>query len=200
VVNLGGFINITLLDGNTVVGGRDLCVGNQLLDRLARMLLGKPYDLDGSVAGSGQADAQACTELGVTLRSQDRGRSLGTGDELLPWVERWGESLTPADVLASACQGLAGAISSKLLAEIPRPEAVVIAGGGCHNTALVQALDKFLAPVVLKRSEDYGIPTSHREAVAMAVLGDYCQRRIPITLPIVTGVGTAPVAGVWAYP
>jgi 1,6-anhydro-N-acetylmuramate kinase len=112
VVNLGGFINITLLDGNTVVGGRDLCVGNQLLDRLARMLLGKPYDLDGSVAGSGQADAQACTELGVTLRSQDRGRSLGTGDELLPWVERWGESLTPADVLASACQGLAGAISA----------------------------------------------------------------------------------------
>jgi len=50
-------------------------------------------------------------------------------------------------------------------------------------------------------TNDFGVPASHREAAAMAVLGALCQDGVPITLPQVTGVREpAPIAGAWIYP
>jgi 1,6-anhydro-N-acetylmuramate kinase len=49
-------------------------------------------------------------------------------------------------------------------------------------------------------SDELGIPTSLREAMAMAILGALCEDRVPITLKQITGVERAPVAGWWVLP
>jgi 1,6-anhydro-N-acetylmuramate kinase len=56
------------------------------------------------------------------------------------------------------------------------------------------------AGVPVQLSEDFGIPATLREAVAMAVLGALCQDRMPITLKQITGVDRAPIAGMWVLP
>ncbi len=50
-------------------------------------------------------------------------------------------------------------------------------------------------------SDDFGIPPTAREALAIAVLGVLCADGIPITLPQVTGCSEpAPLAGRWCLP
>ena len=50
-------------------------------------------------------------------------------------------------------------------------------------------------------TDDCGVPASHREPAAMAILGALCQDGVSITLPQVTGVREpAPLAGAWIYP
>ncbi len=62
--------------------------------------------------------------------------------------------------------------------------------------AIAAALDP---PVTT--SDDFGIPPTAREALAIAVLGVLCADGIPITLPQVTGCSEpAPLAGRWCLP
>lgn len=50
-------------------------------------------------------------------------------------------------------------------------------------------------------SDDFGIPTAAREALAIAVLGVRCADGILITLPQVTGCSApAPLTGRWCLP
>jgi anhydro-N-acetylmuramic acid kinase len=199
VVNLGGFCNITRLPAGhdvTRVGGADVCVCNQLLDTIARRLWDLPYDRGGAHAMAGMVDAAAARSLASLLRLQAvSGRSLGTGDELQGWIVRWQQRCPPADLARTACAGIAQAIAARCQGV----RRLVLAGGGTANKALVMELTgRAGVPVVL--SDSLGVPTSGREAMAMAVLGALCQDRIPITIPGVTGVADAPVAGSWVYP
>ena len=65
--------------------------------------------------------------------------------------------------------------------------------------AIAAALD-----IPVTTSDDFGIPPTAREALAIAVLGVLgvlCADGIPITLPQVTGCSEpAPLAGRWCLP
>ncbi|MCH8314642.1 MAG: anhydro-N-acetylmuramic acid kinase [Planctomycetes bacterium] len=62
--------------------------------------------------------------------------------------------------------------------------------------AIAAALD-----IPVTTSDDFGIPPTAREALAIAVLGALCADGIPITLPQVTGCSEpAPLAGRWCLP
>ena len=62
--------------------------------------------------------------------------------------------------------------------------------------AIAAALD-----IPATTSDDFGIPPTAREALAIAVLGVLCADGIPITLPQVTGCSEpAPLAGRWCLP
>jgi 1,6-anhydro-N-acetylmuramate kinase len=77
---------------------------------------------------------------------------------------------------------------------------ILLGGGGVKNRVLFAAFEQ-RAGVRIQLTDDFGVPASHREAVAMAVLGALCQDRVPITLPQVTAVRQpAPIAGVWQCP
>ena len=206
VVNLGGFCNITLLPAASIppdpdaqraaIEARDVCACNQLLDAVAREALGRPYDEAGAAALRGRPDPGALAELRALVNAQSRaGRSLGSGDEATAWVSRFRSTVRPDDLAATACAAVAGEIA----AHVGHAGRVVLAGGGVHNHALVGAIRAASrAPVLI--SDELGLPASHREAACFAVLGALCQDGVPITLPRVTGVATAPVAGAWVYP
>lgn len=208
VANLGGFCNITVLPPATNappaarvrgVRARDVCVCNQLLDGVARAVLGCAFDRDGQAALRGTPDARASDALFAMLtRQHAEGRSLGTGDELASWIGQWRGQLDPQSLAASACEALARVIT----AAVEGCDEVVLAGGGVHNAALVREIARHGRARVV-RSDDLGVPAAYREAMAFGVLGALCQDREPISLPHVTrlpaGVA-APLAGLWAYP
>ncbi len=206
VVNLGGFCNVTRLPRRSgesdhgpaeldSIEGGDVCACNQLLDRVARERLGTAFDDRGQAALAGMRNPAAENELSALLEAQaSAGRSLGTGDELGDWTARWGDRLSAKDLARSACEAIASVVARRTAPA----ERVVLAGGGMRNAALVNALQSRIRTPV-SPADDLGVPASHREAAAMAVLGALCADGVPITLPQITGVPSpAPRAGAWA--
>jgi anhydro-N-acetylmuramic acid kinase len=208
IVNLGGFCNVTFIRSAAaasseqslgLVEGCDLFPCNHVLDAIAARCFGTPFDEGGRNALRGTPHATATAELRtMLLRCAQAGRSLGTGDELLSWVNEYEPRLTGPDLAASACEAMAGVIAA---AAARKPDTrIIVAGGSVRNAALLAALRRN-HPGQLCPSDDVGVPASHREAICFAVLGALCQDRVPITLPRVTGVpAPAPISGCWAMP
>jgi 1,6-anhydro-N-acetylmuramate kinase len=197
IVNLGGFCNITRLPAGAEesgVEGGDVCSCNHVLDAAARHCIAQPFDEGGSVALGGRASHRAATALVEILAGQAKaGRSLGSGDECTEWIDKWAGSLRAPDVLASAAEAV-GRVIADAAAGADR---VVCAGGGARNRALMGAIERACGKPVAT-TDELGVPITHREAVAMAVLGALCQDGIAITLPAITGVRSpAPLAGLW---
>jgi len=201
VINLGGFINITHLpnsDDPALVRGGDVCVCNQLLDRLSRSLLKQPYDYNGEAASSGlNADTpyQALVEI-LAGQARDK-RSLGTGDETIDWFNKYHNDYAANDILRTACAAIANTVWHSV--KVSDPKRIIVSGGAVHNRALMKELES-VSDVPIELSDYFGIPATYREAVAMALLGALCQDRIPITLPQITGSNAAPVSGCWVLP
>jgi 1,6-anhydro-N-acetylmuramate kinase len=205
IVNLGGFANATLLPAGATperVRGADLCACNQLLDAAARHALNRPFDADGAGALAGTPDEAATAELVRTLLAQAAsGRSLGTGDEALAWLDRTRTTLAGPALLASAAAGVGGAVG-RLLRERSPGARVFLAGGGAHNRAVVRAIDRALAHPS-RPLADLGVPGGAREAVEFAALGLLAADGVAITLPAITGRGTparVPLHGQWILP
>ena len=218
VVNLGGFANFTLLPGGRdsaeadpvearieLIRGGDICACNQLLDAVARRCFNEPFDDGGRQAGSGAVLPSLCGDLAGRLREQSQhGRSLGTGDELGDWIDKHADGCSGRDLARTACEAIAATIGA-VVAEAARDVgleavgAILVAGGGAMNVALLAALrEHCTGPVRL--TDDFDVPVGQREAAAMGVLGALCQDRVAITLPHVTGVPRpAPIAGTWIH-
>lgn len=197
VINLGGFCNLTRLPAGAqpeLIRGGDVCACNQVLDGVARAVLGKPYDAGGRAALSGTSDDAAERDLVQRLDRQRRaGRSLGTGDELAEWIAR--HRLSPADLACTA----SAAIATVIVRATGPSDRLVLAGGGTRNRALVQQLTA-RAGIPVSTSDELGIAAGDREALAMAVLGALSADGVPITLSAVTGVKRPPLSGMWCHP
>ena len=198
VINLGGFCNLTRLpakrdaaDARAGTSGGDVCACNQVLDAVARAVLQRPYDPDGRHALRGIS--HPATEQALTKRLERQcqaRRSLGTGDELAAWITS--RPLAPNDLARTAC----AAIATVIVQAAQPANRLVLAGGGVRNRALVAELTARSA-VPVSASDDLGIAAGDREALAMAVLGALCADGISPTLPQVTQVKRAPLAGVY---
>lgn len=196
IINLGGFCNATVLPSGapTKAFGRDVCACNQVLDAVARRELGCAYDKNGERALRGQVNPQALAALKNLLSEQrSAGRSLGTGDEAVGWVDACADTLDADDLAATASEGVGGVIREWIDACAPNAR-VFLAGGGVHNHALIAAIG------VSETTQALGVPPAAREAAAMSVLGALAQDRTPITLPSATGRPQTPlVDGAWVF-
>lgn len=223
VLNLGGFCNYTLLpraDAPTASGvssaveeppdraigrvrGGDVCACNHVLDGIARRCFDEPFDEGGRRAAAGRVLEEPRAELVALLRRQaGAGRALGPGDEARGWIERYADSCRGEDLARIACDAIAAVAGEGLAAAAGGAgvDRVLVAGGSAANGALMEALKAHLA-VRVERTDAHGVPASHREAAAMAVLGALCEDRVPITLPAVTGVSSPPPrSGAWVFP
>ena len=77
---------------------------------------------------------------------------------------------------------------------------VVIAGGGGSNPFLIERITALLTPKRVRRSEEFGVPSSAREAMAFAVLADLALRGESSSLPSVTGARCRTVLGKLSFP
>lgn len=203
IINLGGFCNVTILPAGEAreqidaIRGFDVCACNQLLDAISRATTGEPFDHDGQVASSGFVDESLLASLLSLLRWQrDKRRSLGTADDIRPWVSQHVELYDGPTLAATAARALARVIAESL--EMCDVREVYLAGGGTHNLALVGELMSAFDGTPVKPLDALGVPVSAREAVCMAVLGALCADGVPITLKRITHAKDEPgVAGTW---
>jgi anhydro-N-acetylmuramic acid kinase len=79
---------------------------------------------------------------------------------------------------------------------------MILSGGGAKNSTLVSMLASELAPLGLRLrfSDEFGVPSTAKEAVAFALLAHETWHRRPSNVPSATGAKRAAVLGKISYP
>jgi anhydro-N-acetylmuramic acid kinase len=206
LLNLGGIANLTLIPKAEAdrVTAFDTGPANILSDLIAQQPgMGKRFDEDGAGAARGRVDERAlgwafsheyfAKRAPKSTGREDFGKAFA--DELARRVTRNGG--TRDDALATAVALTARTVADALKRETPGGtewRELIVAGGGAQNPALMKALRGAVAPLVVRTSDELGIPVTSREAIAFAILGAYRIQGKPNILPGATGA-SRPVSG-----
>jgi anhydro-N-acetylmuramic acid kinase len=213
--NLGGIANLTLVPA----GGKldrliafDTGPANMVIDALAQRLFGKPYDRGGRLAAAGTPNEPVLTTLlrdpYYRLRPP---KSAGREQYGVTFVDRLlslgrQRRLSPQDILATAT-----ALTSRSIALAWRlflaPHLAdtsvdyIVAGGGARNQTLMRMLATDLAPFRsrIQTTDDLGIPSEAKEAVAFALLAWHTWHRLPGNVPAATGAAHPAILGQVTY-
>ncbi|HEX8200792.1 MAG TPA: anhydro-N-acetylmuramic acid kinase, partial [Isosphaeraceae bacterium] len=207
VLNLGGIANVTVLDPDPArVFGFDTGPANAPLDRLARTLSGGalPFDRDGRIGRAGRADAALVERLLAADPYLALPPPKSTGFEM------YGDSFVAAvaaahgghdaDLMATLTEFVARSVALGFARFVPPVDEVIAAGGGVNNPALLGRIAALLAPAVLRRSDELGVPAEAREALAFAILANEALLGHATSLPAVTGARHAVVLGKLSFP
>jgi anhydro-N-acetylmuramic acid kinase len=210
ILNLGGIANLTVLDDDPArVFGFDTGPANAPLDRLARIISGGELtcDRDGNFARAGRVDFQLLTELLQQDAFLNRLPPKSTGFEMYgdAFVARAAlrHGAHDRNLMATLTEFTAQTIALGLsqCAQLGSPiEEVIAAGGGVKNPALMARIEALLAPVPVRRSDDAGVPSQAREAMAFAVMADKTLRGMTACLPPVTGAKSPKLLGKLSFP
>lgn len=208
VLNIGGIANVTLMPTSEAgdVVAFDTGPGNMVIDAVAA-LAGATHDAGGAGAARGRVDEEALAEL-LAHPYFERRAPKSTGREQFgrPFATRLVETVTRhggthEDALATATALTARTIAAAVRRESPHPlPRSLVAGGGARNATLLTMLTDRLAPATLEATDGHGIPATHREAVAFAILAAYRLRGLPNTLPRATGARRAVSGGALHIP
>jgi anhydro-N-acetylmuramic acid kinase len=78
---------------------------------------------------------------------------------------------------------------------------LIVSGGGLKNATLVAMLKENLAPsgVVVRFSDEFGLPSEAKEAIAFAVLAYETWHRRPSNIPSATGARRPAILGKISY-
>ncbi|MCQ4324736.1 anhydro-N-acetylmuramic acid kinase [Stutzerimonas stutzeri] len=199
VLNIGGFSNLSLLSPSTPSRGFDCGPGNVLMDAWIQREKNLPFDRNGEWAASGMIDQ----DLLAALLGEDFFATRGpksTGRELfnLPWLDAHlarHSGLRPEDVQATLLELTAKTISNALLEAQPQTQALLVCGGGAHNSALMRRLQALLPSCEVSSTDRHGVPPDWVEAMAFAWLAHCCLEGIPANRPAVTGARGSRILG-----
>ena len=229
-LNLGGIANLSAITAaaslNQIVAF-DTGPGNMVIDALTEQLFGLPCDRDGLIAASGRVIEPALERFlndgffreppPKTAGREQFGREfarefLHTGRPLAAAKAAGKPSSTPApeavekrDVIATAtaltARSIALAIERFVLPKGDFSE-LIISGGGARNPTLVAWLRKEVRRLGLnlRSSDEFGIPSSAKEAAAFAVMAYETWNHRPSNVPSATGAARAVVLGKISFP
>jgi anhydro-N-acetylmuramic acid kinase len=218
--NLGGIANLTLVPpGGAPNDGKldqlvafDTGPANMVIDALTQRLFNKPYDRNGRFAAAGMPNEAVLTTL---LRDpyyrRHPPKSAGREQYGEAFVERVlslarRHRLASHDILATAT-----ALTSRSIALAYRqfvatrignaPVDYIVAGGGTRNETLMRMLAADLAPFGcrVQTTDDHGIPSEAKEAVAFALLAWQTWHRLPGNVPAATGATHPAILGQVTY-
>ena len=79
---------------------------------------------------------------------------------------------------------------------------MVVSGGGVRNGTLMRMIREELAPLKMRvrTSDEFGLPSEAKEAVAFALMAYQTWRRLPSNVPAATGAKGAAILGKVSYP
>jgi anhydro-N-acetylmuramic acid kinase len=210
VLNLGGIANVTVLDPDPArVVGFDTGPANSLLDRLARRISAGALacDRDGRIARSGRVDHTLVASLLANDPFLERTPPKSTGFEMYgdEFIDR---AITlhgraDADLMATLTEFTAWTVAlafERHMDPDPPVGEIVVAGGGVKNPALFERIAELVAPIRVVRSDELGVPSDAREAMAFAILADLALRGQTGSLPAVTGAQHPSVLGKLSFP
>jgi len=197
VLNIGGIANITVLNGEQVIGF-DTGPGNTLLDYWQQTHFNQAYDHNGDWAASGQVDANLLAALKDDAYFQ-LSPPKSTGKEYFSsaWLSQklaTFPAIAAADVQATLCQLSADSIADAIKRHAPQNQQTLVCGGGAHNRRLLALLQENLGAEVLTTTA-FGIDPDHVEACAFAWLARQTVKNSPGNLCSVTGAKIPVILG-----
>jgi anhydro-N-acetylmuramic acid kinase len=229
-LNLGGIANLTAIPAaaslNQVVAF-DTGPGNMLIDALAEQLFGQPCDRDGKIAASGRVLEDALNRFLNDAFFREKppkttGREQFGREFAREFLHGCRPGTTKARPKISATKSEAGAIEKRdviatataltarsigmAIERFVLPKGnfseLIVSGGGAKNPTLMAWLDNELGQMGLRVrfSDEFGIPSSAKEAVAFAVMAYETWNRRPSNVPSATGAKRAVVLGKISYP
>jgi anhydro-N-acetylmuramic acid kinase len=199
-LNLGGIANVTVCSGDADPTAWDIGPANALIDAAvtASDLTSDTFDRDGRLAARGVVDA----ELLALLLDEPYYRlpaPKSSGKELfhLEYVQdalrRSGKSLSLPDLVATLTELTARTVADAIAAA--RLDVLVSSGGGVRNPTLMRRIAELLPTVQLLTSDDLGVPSDVKEAVAFALIGWATLNGLPGNVPSCTGASHDCVLG-----
>ncbi len=206
-LNLGGIANITAIPAGAAPEGVvafDTGPGNMVLDALAAHFSGgrERFDRGGRRAARGRVDRTLLDELLADPYLQRRPpKSAGReqyGREFVAGLLNRG--LARDDLMATAAAFTAASVAAGIRRFAPWPDELIVSGGGLRNPQVMAQLAAFLPGVRLRTSNDFGIDSDAKEAIAFAVLAHETWRRRPSNLPSATGASRPVILGKIVYP
>ncbi|MEV5349712.1 anhydro-N-acetylmuramic acid kinase [Streptomyces achromogenes] len=198
-LNLGGIANITVLAPGAEPLAFDTGPANALLDAAVHHFTdgAAAYDEDGRRAGAGRVNPGLLRVLlDDPYYRRPAPKSTGKEHFHLPYLRRALDSVPvpdTADVLATLTR-----LTAVTVADACRAHGVtrlVVSGGGTRNPVLMRMLAEELPGVPLGPSDELGLPSAAKEALAFAVLGFLTAHGLPGALPSGTGARRATVLG-----
>ena len=207
IQNLGGIGNVAYLPpktSNQTQFGWDTGPGNVLIDMaVARLTNGtKTYDHDGQWAAQGSPYLPLVNQwLQQDFFQQPPPKS--TGRELFSqdylercWQEMERAKLSDRDCLATITELTVASIVHSYQHFLPQiPDRVLLCGGGSKNSYLRQRLQAELTSAQISTTDEVGIDSNFKEAIAFAVLAYWRVKSIPGNLPQVTGATRSVLLG-----
>ncbi len=222
VQNLGGIANLTAIPGGGSpenVVAFDTGPGNMVVDAAMERLYGRPYDRDGRVAAKGQpleAILKVLLKHSFFRRKPPRtaGREEFGREFVADFLRRCGRA-RKEDVVATAtaltARSIGEAVKRFVLAAGRRQDSrrdagatfcdYVVSGGGAKNRTLIAMLRAELQPLglTLRSSDEFGVPSVAKEAVAFALLAYETWHRRPSNIPAATGARRPAILGKISY-
>jgi anhydro-N-acetylmuramic acid kinase len=225
--NIGGIANLTAIPAGAALEqiiAFDTGPGNMVIDALTGQLFSKPFDRDGRIAASGRVLDQVVAGFlrgsffrqrpPKTAGREEFGREFA-GEFLracrAPGSSKATKTTKPTvagdkrDIIATAtaltARSIRDAIERFVLPK-GRFSELIVSGGGAKNPTLMAGLANEVREIGLRlrSSDEFGIPSEAKEAVAFAVLAFETWNRRPSNLPSATGAGRPAILGKISYP
>jgi anhydro-N-acetylmuramic acid kinase len=216
VQNIGGIANLTAIRAGAAANdviAFDTGPGNMVIDAVTQKLFNQPFDRGGKIAASGKV-------LDNVLRQMKRHKFFRAKPPKTAGREEFGAEFVRAflktcedcrkqDTVATATALTAKSIADAVTRYVAKPATVrpkfqemILSGGGAKNSALVTMLAAELAPlgIKLRLSDEFGLPSAAKEAVAFAVLAYQTWHQRPSNIPSATGAARPAVLGKISYP
>lgn len=187
-INIGGIANVTYC-GNPVMGF-DVGTGNCISDDLTQKFFNQPYDEDGHFASLGTVHFDIANQMAhapIFLKEPPKSFDRNEFDCTLL------DSLSSYDAIATANYLSAYCIIQADRFYPQKPLMRIIAGGGSYNKTMIKHLEA-LSDIPVKLASDIHLNGHAIEAECFAWLAVRSKKRLPLSLPSITGVAE-PVSG-----
>ncbi len=218
VQNIGGIANLTAIPAGAAASdviAFDTGPGNMVIDAVTERLFVQPFDRGGKIAASGKVLDKVVEQiLQRDFFRRKPPKSAGREEfgrefvrDFLRRCGRYAKQDVVATATALTAKSIADAVRKYVIRQTSSartqgfPE-MILSGGGAKNSALVDMLTTELAPLglCLRLSDEFGLPSAAKEAVAFAVMAHETWHRRPSNFPSATGAKRAAVLGKISYP
>jgi len=204
LINIGGIANLTFIPAGAALNDLiafDTGPGNCISDWLMRRLepQGKGYDEGGRRALCGRPDAAIVDRVLDAEYFARRPPKSTDGPAMIGIFESAAgplDSQRGDDLLASAARITALALARAIQRCLPGGiDEAIVSGGGTENEAIMSHLRAAIGDLPLRRTDEVGVSSQSKEAVAFALLGLATLDGVPANVPSATGASRAVVLG-----
>ena len=212
VQNIGGIANLTAIPAGAAASdviAFDTGPGNMVIDAVVDHLFDRPFDRGGKIAARGvPIESALARPLRTRFFRQSPPKTAGReefGREFVRSFLRACGHVRKQDIVATAtaltARSIADAVQRFVIGKPGRSRQefseMILSGGGAKNITLVRMLREQLAPfgIPVRFSDDFGLPSEAKEAVAFAVLAYETWNRRPSNVPSATGARRAAILG-----